>query len=75
MIKHLTRTGNSVALVLDKQLLEAADLDPDKPVEVSTNGHVIVIAPARKKRDTEKFEKAREKMHAKYAGAFARLAK
>ena len=34
MIKKLTRTGNSVALVLDKQLLEAAHLDPEKPVEL-----------------------------------------
>ncbi len=75
MIKHLTRTGNSIALVLDKQLLEAADLDPEKPVEVSTDGHVIVIAPARSKRDMDRFEKARERMHAKYAGAFERLAK
>lgn len=75
MIKRLTRTGNSVALVLDKQLLEAANLDPDAPVEVSTNGSVVVIAPVRKKRDTERFAKAREKMHAKFAGAFERLAK
>ena len=32
MIKKLTRTGNSAALVLDKQLLEAANLDPDGQV-------------------------------------------
>ena len=51
MIKNLTRTGNSVALVLDKQLLEAANLDPDDQVEVSTNGRVIVIAPVRSKRE------------------------
>ena len=75
MVKNLTRTGNSVALVLDKQLLEAANMDPDEQVEVSTNGRVIVISPARSKRDTEKFARAEEKMHAKVAGAFTRLAK
>lgn len=75
MIKRLTRTGNSVALVLDKQILEAAHLDPDGEVEVSTNGRVIVIAPARSKRDREKVERGTELMHAKYAGAFRRLAK
>jgi antitoxin MazE len=75
MIKKLTRTGNSVALVLDKQLLEAANLDPDDPVEVSTNGRVVVIAPVRSKRDTEKLARGRELMHAKFAGAFRRLAK
>ncbi len=75
MIKRLARTGNSVALVLDKQLLEAAHLDPDGEVEVSTNGRVIVIAPVRSKRETEKFKRAEERMHVKFAGAFTRLAK
>lgn len=75
MIKNLTRTGNSVALVLDKQLLEAANLDPDDQVEVSTNGRVIVIAPVRSKREIEKFERGKELMHARFAGAFRRLAK
>jgi antitoxin component of MazEF toxin-antitoxin module len=75
MIKSLTRTGNSVALVLDKQLLEAAHLDPNDEVEVSTNGRIIVIAPVQKKREKEKFERGQELMHAKFAGAFRRLAK
>jgi len=75
MIKHLTRSGNSVALVLDKQLLDAADLQPDDKVEVSTNGRVIVIAPVRTKRETEKFVRGRKLMHEKLAGAFRRLAK
>lgn len=75
MIKSLTRTGNSVALVLDKQLLEAANLDPDAEVEVSTNGRVIVIAPVRSKREVDKFKRAEERMHEKFAGAFTRLAK
>ena len=75
MIKKLTRSGNSAALVLDKQLLEAANLDPEGQVEVSTNGRVIVIAPVRTKRELDKFKHAEAKMHAKFAGAFARLAK
>jgi antitoxin component of MazEF toxin-antitoxin module len=75
VIKSLTRTGNSVALVLDKQLLKAANLDPDDQVEVSTNGHVIVISPVRTKREIERFERGQELMHAKFAGAFRRLAK
>ncbi len=75
MVKHLTRSGNSVALVLDKQLLEAANLDPEDPVEVSTNGRVIVIAPVRSKREIEKSKRGQELMHAKFAGAFRRLAK
>jgi antitoxin MazE len=75
MRKSLTRTGNSVAIVLDKQLLEAANLDPNDEVEVSTNGRVIVISPVRSKRETEKFEQGQALMHQKFAGAFRRLAK
>ena len=75
MVKNLTRTGNSVALVLDKLLLEAAHLDPDEQVEVSTNGRVIVIAPVRNKREIEKLKRGQALMHEKFAGAFRRLAK
>ena len=62
-------------MVLDKQLLKAAHLDPEDEVEVSTNGRVIVIAPVRAKRETDKWKRGQALMHAKYAGAFRRLAK
>ena len=75
MIKKLTRTGNSVALVLDKQLLEAAHIDPDDQIEVSTNGQVIVIAPVRSKKDADRFRLAEEWAHVTYADAFRKLAK
>lgn len=74
MIKKLTRTGNSMALVLDRGLLEAANLDPDLPVEVSTDGKVIVISPVPKEKHRKKLERGMAAMHAKYAGAFKRLA-
>ena len=74
MIKKLTRTGNSVALVLDRGLLEAANLDPDSPVEISTDGKVIVISPAPSEKGRKKLERGMAAMHAKYAGAFKRLA-
>jgi len=74
MIKRFTRTGNSVALVLDKPLLDAANLDPNDEVEISTNGRIIVISPVRSAREQAKFERGKERMHAKFAGAFRRLA-
>jgi antitoxin component of MazEF toxin-antitoxin module len=41
MIKKLTRTGNSIAAVLDKPLLEELGLDENSEVEISTQrpGH------------------------------------
>jgi len=75
MIKKLTRTGNSVAVVLDRSILEAANVDVDASVEVSTDGHVIIIAPLKNKKDADRLRLAEDWAHAKYAGAFKRLAK
>ena len=73
MIKKLTRTGNSIALVLDKPLLEELGLDENAEVEVSTNGQVIVITPKRGAARDRKFRKAVDKVNAQYAGLFRRL--
>ena len=74
MKKHLTRTGNSVALVLDKPVLEAVGLDADAEVEVSTNGDVIMITPVRDNRRRRKLEKILDELDEEYAGVFRRLA-
>jgi antitoxin MazE len=73
MIKKLTRTGNSIALVLDKPLLEELGLDENAEVEVSTNGQVIVITPKRDSARDRKYRKAVDKVNRKYAGLFKRL--
>lgn len=75
MMKRLTKTGNSIAVVLDRAILEAAHLDVDAPVEVSTDGHVIVIAPVKDDKDADKLRLAEEWAHARYGGAFRKLAK
>ena len=74
MRKRLTKTGNSVALVLDRPLLEATGLDAGTTVEVSTDGDVIVITPVRSKKRTARLEAALEEINARYAGVFKRLA-
>ncbi|HUP49101.1 MAG TPA: AbrB/MazE/SpoVT family DNA-binding domain-containing protein [Thermoanaerobaculia bacterium] len=74
MIKRLTRTGNSVALVLDKPLLEQLGIDESTPLEISTNGDVLVVTPVRDRRRGEALRKALAAMDEKYAGVFRRLA-
>jgi antitoxin component of MazEF toxin-antitoxin module len=74
MTKKLTRTGNSLAIVLEKGLLERTGIDADTPLEVSTDGEVIVISPVRTEKRTAKLRRVMEKAHARYAGAFKRLA-
>jgi antitoxin MazE len=74
MIKTLTRTGNSLALVLDRAVLEATGIGPDTKLEVSTDGDVIVISPVRSRRRTAKLKAILRELDEEHAGAFKRLA-
>ncbi len=74
MRKKLTKTGNSFALVLDRPLLERANIDGDTPLEVTTDGHVIVIAPVRRRSRAARLAKIMEKADRRYGRTFKRLA-
>jgi antitoxin MazE len=74
MQKKLVKTGNSLALVIDRALLDETGIDADTPLEVSTDGELIVISPVRSGRRTAKLKKVMERAHARYGGAFKRLA-
>lgn len=74
MVKKLTRTGNSLALVLDKKLLEQLGIDEKTKLELSTNGDVLVVTPVRDRARERKFRKAVEKNNRRYAGLSRRLA-
>jgi len=73
MKKKLSRSGNSVALVLDKPLLEQLGLEENAEVELSTNGDVLVVTPVRDVARQRRFRKSAEKITEKYAGLFRRL--
>lgn len=75
MVKRLTRQGNSIAVILDRPIVEAAQLDEGQEVEISTNGDVIIITPVRTKSRQAKLRSVMDRVHDKYAGAFRRLAK
>ena len=74
MAKTLTRNGNSLALTIDKPILEATGIDADTQLEISTDGDVIVISPVRSKKRTAKLEEILAKLDREYAGVFRRLA-
>lgn len=75
MIKTLTRTGNSLALVLDRALLEATGIEADTKLEVSTDGDVIIVSPVRSKKRSAKLRAILRDLDDEHAGAFRRLAK
>jgi antitoxin MazE len=72
--KKLTRSGNSVALVLDRELLEAAGIEADKPVEVSVHGDAILVRTARTRRRKEEIAEIVSEAHHRYGPVFKKLA-
>lgn len=74
MIKTLTKHGNSLALVIDKAVLELLKIDGDTPLDVSTDGQVLVITPVRDIRHRRKFKAALESVNRRYGRTLKRLA-
>lgn len=74
MIKKLTRHGNSMALVIDKGVLELLEIDDKTPLNISTDGKVLMISPVRDKKRRKEFEDTLEKVNRKYGRALKRLA-
>jgi antitoxin MazE len=48
MLKRLTRTGNSWALVIDRALLRRLGVDGAAPLEVTADDDAIVLTPVRR---------------------------
>ena len=73
MIKNLVKHGNSWALVIDKPILELLKIDPESPLEISTNGQTLTVSPASGSRKA-KLQSASKKVNQKYGKAFKKLA-
>lgn len=76
MIKTLTAHGNSLALVVDKPILDLLGIQKDTPLEISTNGRALIVTPAAPASSArmEAFLKAKAKAEKKLAPALKRLA-
>jgi antitoxin component of MazEF toxin-antitoxin module len=74
MVKKLTKHGNSLALVIDRPILELLRINDETPLEISTDGKRLVVAPAKPSARRRKFEEAQESVHQRYAKAFEKLA-
>jgi antitoxin component of MazEF toxin-antitoxin module len=74
MVKKLTKHGNSMALVIDRPILELLKTDSETPLDVSTDGKQLIIAPARPSGRRNKFEATQEWAHKRYGKAFRKLA-
>jgi antitoxin component of MazEF toxin-antitoxin module len=73
MIPSLTTHGNSFALVIDRPILELLKIDPETPLDITTDGRQLIVAPAKPSARRKKFEAAQESAHKRYAKAFQKL--
>ncbi|MCH8042876.1 MAG: AbrB/MazE/SpoVT family DNA-binding domain-containing protein [Planctomycetes bacterium] len=74
MIKKLCKHGNSLALVIERPILELLGIDENTSLEISTDGESLVIAPVRDEQRRKRFEKALASSNERYGGALKRLA-
>lgn len=74
MIKRLTRHGNSLALVIDRPILDLLKIDADTPLEVWTDGTALHVAPARDPEAQRKLVEAVNEANRRYGKALKRLA-
>ncbi|HZZ28157.1 MAG TPA: hypothetical protein VFE46_09150 [Pirellulales bacterium] len=74
MIKKLSKHGNSLALVIDRSILELLGIDERTSLEVSTDGQSLLVAPLRDKKRRQQFEQALTASNKRYGKALKRLA-
>ena len=70
MVKKLTKHGNSLALVIDRPILELLKIDSETPLDLTTDGHRLIIAPAGQSERRRRFEAAQRTAHQRYGKAF-----
>ena len=74
MIKKLSKHGNSLALIIDRPILDLLNIDEETPLEVSTDGGSLVIAPVRDAKRRKQFEQALAETNKRYGNALKKLA-
>jgi len=72
MIKKLTKHGNSLALVLDRRVLDLLEIEADAPLN-KTNGKCLIVTPAQTPGRQKKFQAALAKANRQYGPALKKL--
>ena len=74
MIKRLTKHGNSLALVIDRGVLDLLEINADTPLSVATDGKCLVISPVRDAKRVKAFRTALTEVNKRYGRGLKRLA-
>ena len=74
MIKNLIKHGNSWALVIDRPILDLLKMNPESPVEITTDGESIRVTSAASDDRKQKLREASKKVNKRYGTTFKKLA-
>jgi antitoxin MazE len=74
MVKRLTKHGNSLALVIDRGVLDLLDIDTDTPLSVTTDGNCLIITPVRDPQREKRLRAALAEGNRRYGKMLKRLA-
>ena len=74
MVKNLTKHGNSLALVIDKPILDLLGAGPDTPFDITTDGQSLILVPIKNAKRQKAFRTALGSVNQKYSRALKKLA-
>lgn len=74
MIKTLKKHGNSMALVIEKPMMEALGITEETPLQVTVNGNALVITPANVGVGPERMKAVIKEIRKRYEPMLKRLA-
>jgi antitoxin component of MazEF toxin-antitoxin module len=74
LTKKLSKHGNSLALVIDRSILELLGIDERTTLEISTDGRALVVVPAHDRQRRKRFQDALTACNQDYGKALKRLA-
>jgi len=69
MVKRLTKHGNSLALVIDRGVLNLLEIDADTPLNIITDGNCLLVSPVRDPARRKKFRAALASVNKRYGKA------
>lgn len=75
MIKKLTKHGNSMALVIDKPIMESLGLSADTPLQIVVSGNSLVVSWADVGIGSDRLKQHTSAIRKRYGNALKRLAK
>jgi antitoxin component of MazEF toxin-antitoxin module len=74
MIKTLKKHGNSMALVIEKPIMEALGIQADTPLQVTMNGNTLMVTPTHVGVSPERLKHVIKGLRKRYGPMLKRLA-